>query len=182
MEEPKFRKKRILMAIAFRDFRDEEYFTPKRIFGEAGFEVDTASNKNGVAIGADGGEAEADFMFSEISAFNFDALIFVGGPGCLRALDNEDSYRLAKSFVFQNKVLGAICIAPVILAKAGILTGKKATVWSSSMDKSAIGILQERGAIFQASPVVVNGKIITASGPEAAEEFGKEIVKVLTQQ
>jgi protease I len=179
MQETKFRKKRILMAVAFRDFRDEEYFIPKRIFEEAGFEVSTTSNKIGVAIGADGGEAQADFLFSEISAFNFDALIFVGGPGCLKSLDNEDSYRLAKSFVFQNKVLAAICIAPVILAKAGILIGKKATVWSSSMDKSAIGILQERGAVYQQLPVVVNGKIITASGPEAVEEFSKEIIKNL---
>jgi protease I len=182
MENTQVRKKRVLMAVAFRDFRDEEYFTPKRIFEEEGFQVDTASNKIGAAIGTDGGEANADFLFSEIISSNFDALIFVGGPGCLKSLDNEDSYRLAKSFVLQNKVLGAICIAPVILSKAGILIGKKATVWSSSMDKSAIGILQERGAVYQNSLVVVNGKIITANGPDAAELFGKEIVKALTSE
>ncbi|PIP23942.1 MAG: hypothetical protein COX90_02420 [Candidatus Nealsonbacteria bacterium CG_4_10_14_0_2_um_filter_38_17] len=72
-----------------------------------------------------------------------------------------------------------ICIAPAILAKAGVLQGKNATVWSSAMDKSAVKILKDNEAVFEDKPVVAHGKIITASGPAAAEEFGQVIVKVL---
>lgn len=178
----KLENKKILMVIAFRDFRDAEYFVPKEIFEKAGIEVKTASNKKGIAIGADGGEVKIDFLVSEVNPADFDAIVFVGGPGCLDNLDNENSYKLAKETVSQNKVLAAICISPVILAKAGVLEGKKATVWSSPLDKSGINILKENGAIYQGEAVCVDGKIITANGPAAAQKFGEKIIEVLTKE
>ena len=192
--------KKVVIIVAFRDFKDEEYFVPKEILEKAGAEIKTASNKKGTAIGADGGEVKVDFLVSEInpaefddlqhkSSHNsiqsisfFDAVVFIGGPGCLENLDNESSYRVAKDTVLQGKVLASICISPVILAKAGVLKGKKATVWSSALDKSAIEILEENEAIYQAESVVQDGKIITANGPAAAREFGEAILKVLTSE
>lgn len=173
--------KKVVMIIAFRDFRDAEYFIPKEIFEKEGIEVKTASNKKGTAIGADGGEAEVEFLISEINPKEYDAVIFVGGPGALNALDNESSYKLARETIAENKILAAICIAPTILAKAGVLKGKNATVWSSLFDKSPIKVLKENGANYIAEPVVRDGNIITANGPEAAKKFGEEISKALTQ-
>jgi len=178
----KAKGKKAVMIIAFRDFRDKEYFVPKEILEKAGVEVKTASNKKGTAIGADGGDTEVDLLISEISVSDFDAVIFVGGPGALENLDNEDSYKVAKEAISQGKVLASICISPVILAKAGVLEGKKATVWYSPLDKSSIKTLEEKGAIFENQPVVVDGNIITANGPGAAEDFGKKIVEVLTAE
>ena len=140
----------------------------------------TASNKKGIAIGADGGDVKVDLLVSEINPAEFAAVVFIGGSGCLENLDNESSYRVAQETVSQNRVLASICISPVILAKAGVLEGKKATVWSSVMDRSPIKILQNNGAIYEDKRVVVEGKIITGNGPEAAEEFGQAIVEVLT--
>jgi protease I len=174
--------KKIAIIVAFRDFRDEEYFTPKEILEEAGAEVKTASNQKGRALGADGGEVNVDLLVSEINPADFSALVFIGGPGCLKALDNEESYKVARETVAKNKVLAAICISPVVLAKAGVLKGKKATVWSSSMDRGPVKILEENGAEYLENPVVVDGKLITASGPRAAKEFGKEIIEVLTRE
>jgi len=172
--------KKIAMIIAFRDFRDAEYFVPKEILEKAGIEVKTASNKKGIAIGADGGDVKVDLLVSEINPAEFAAVVFIGGSGCLENLDNESSYRVAQETVSQNRVLASICISPVILAKAGVLEGKKATVWSSVMDRSPIKILQNNGAIYEDKRVVVEGKIITGNGPGAAEEFGQAIVEVLT--
>ena len=172
--------KKIAMIIAFRDFRDAEYFVPKEVLEKAGIEVKTASNKKGIAIGADGGDVKVDLLVSEINPAEFAAVVFIGGSGCLENLDNESSYRVAQETVSQNRVLASICISPVILAKAGVLEGKKATVWSSVMDRSPIKILQNNGAIYEDKRVVVEGKIITGNGPEAAEEFGQAIVEVLT--
>jgi len=182
MPEKTLEGKSIVMIIAFRNFRDSEYFVPKEILEAAGAEVKTASNKKGTAIGADGGDTEVDLLVSEINSVDFDAVIFVGGPGALDALDNEDSYELARETVSQDKVLASICISPVILAKAGVLKGKKATVWSSALDRSPVKTLQNYGAIYQDQLVVVDGKIITANGPGAAEEFGEAIVKLLTKE
>ena len=173
--------KKIAMIVAHRDFRDEEYFVPKEILEGAGAEVKTASNKMGRALGADGGDVEVELLLENLNPADFDAIVFIGGPGCLENLDNEDSYKVARETVSQGKVLASICISPTILAKAGVLKGKKATVWSSSMDKSSVKILEENGAIYQDEVVVIDGKIITGNGPEAAKDFGEAIIEVLTK-
>lgn len=174
--------KKIAIIIAHRNFRDEEYFVPKEILEGAGTEVKTASNQMGRALGADGGETEVNLLISEIDMADFDVVVFIGGPGCLENLDNENSYKLAEETVSQNKILASICISPIILAKAGVLAGKRATVWSSPMDKSSVKILRENGAIYQDELVVVDGKIITGNGPTAAKKFGEEIVEALTRE
>ena len=173
--------KTIAMVIAFKDFRDEEYFKPRQIFLAAGADVKTASNEKGKAMGADGGEVEVDFLVSEVNLAELDAVVFIGGPGALQYLDNDDSYKLAQETISQGKLLAAICIAPAILAKAGVLEGRKATVWTSSMDKSAVKILEDNGAMYQNEPVVADGKIITAIGPSVAEQFGMKVVEVLAE-
>ncbi len=182
MLENVLENKKLIMIIAFRDFRDEEYFVPKEIFEAAGAIVTTASTQKGKAVGTDGGEAEVDLLLGQINPFHYEAVIFIGGPGCLSELDNEDSYRVAQETISQNKVLAAICVSPIILAKAGVLEGKKATVWSSLMDKSAIKILEENGAIYHGEPVVTDGNIITGNGPGAAQKFGATVVEVLTEK
>lgn len=178
IDKPKT-KKRVVMVIAFQGFRDEEYFVPKEILERAGVEVKTASIKLGIAMGDEGGEAPVDFLISAIRPEEFDAVIFVGGPGCLQYLDNDDAYHLARETVSQNKILAAICISPVILAKAGVLKEKKATVWNSPLDKTPLKILEENGAEYIDKDVVRDGKIITANGPSAAEEFAQKILENL---
>ncbi|MCD6528566.1 DJ-1/PfpI family protein [bacterium] len=174
--------KKIAIIVAFRNFRDEEYFVPREILEKAGAEIKTVSTKEGKAIGADGGEVEVDLLVDKLDIGDFDAIVFVGGPGCLQYLDNENSYKIIQKTITQGKVLAAICISPVILAKAGALKEKKATVWSSALDKTPIKILRENGAIYEDNSVVVDGKIITGNGPRSAKEFGQKIVEVLTSK
>lgn len=176
---PNLNGKKIAMLIAFRDFRDVEYFIPRDIFVGAGAEVVPVSTERGIAVGADGGEVEVRISAAEFRVENFDAVVFIGGPGMAKQLDNSEFHRIAKETAENDKVLGAICIAPAILAKAGALQGRKATVWTSPLDKSAVKILEENEAIFQKDSVVVEGKIITGSGPEAAENFAQAIIKLL---
>ncbi len=171
--------KKIAIIVAFKDFRDEEYFIPKEILEGVGAEVKTASNKMGRALGADGGEVEIDLLVSDLNPAYFDAVVFIGGPGCLENLDNENSYKVAKETVSKGKVMAAICVSPIILAKAGVLEDKKATVWSSALDRGPVAILKENGAIYQDKTVVTDGKIITGNGPEASKEFGEAIIGAL---
>ncbi len=178
MMKKSLENKKIIMIMAFRNFQDEEFFIPKQVLEDSGANIKTASSKKGVAVGFDGGTVEIDFLVSEININSFDAIIFVGGLGCLKCLDNEISYFLIKESIKQNKVLGAICIAPVILANSGVLLEKKATVWSKN-NKSTIKFLKEKGANYLESQVVIDKKIITANGPWAAKEFGEAIVSVL---
>ncbi len=179
MNEKFLAGKKAAMVIAFQDFQDEEYFAPKEILEKAGVKIKTVSNKLGQAIGATDGDTQVDLLLEDFNPADFDAIVFVGGSGCLTNLDNEKSYKIARETVSQNKVLGSICISPVILAKAGVLQGKKATVWSSPLDKFPIKILKENGAIYEAKSVVQDGKIITANGPAVAKEFGQVLLEVL---
>ena len=171
-----------LIIIAFRDFQDMEYLIPKQILEKSGIETKTISNKKGMAIGVFGETVLINETISEVQVEDYDSLIFVGGGGCLSDLDNQDSYRIIREAMAKNKLLAAICISPVILAKAGALENKKATVWSSPTDRFPIRKLEEGGAVYQKSSVVIDGKIITARGPEAAGLFGEAIVKLLTKK
>ncbi len=171
--------KNVAIIIAFRDFRDEEYFITKQVLEEAGAKVMTFSTNLGKAVGVYGGEVEIDVLIDNLNVKDFDAVVFIGGAGAYKYVEDPKAHEIALSTIRENKILGAICIAPTILAKAGVLQGKKATVWSSPMDKSTIKILEDNGAIYQDEDVVVDGKIITANGPAAAKKFGEAIVEVL---
>ena len=173
------RSRRVVIIISFEDFRDAEYFITRETLERVGIKVRTASNKKGVAIGADGGELNVNLLISNIKVADFDGVVFVGGPGCLKNLDNESSYNLIKEVVAQNKVLASICISPIILAKSGVLEGKKATVWSSKLNKKPVKILKKHRALYRVDSVVVDGKIITANGPLAAYKFGEAIIETL---
>jgi len=171
--------KKIAMIIAFKDFRDEEYVFPKDIFQDKGIEVITFSSKEGEAIGTYGGVVQVDYVLSDLRPGDFAAVIFIGGSGAVNYMENDICHKIARETLKKDKVLGAICIASTILAKAGVLKDKKATVWSSETDKSAVKILKHKGADFQARPVVVDGNIVTAEGPQAARRFAEEVVKKL---
>ncbi len=176
------KNKKALLIIAFRGFKDPEYFITKETLKEAGVEIKTASNRKGLAVGVDGGETNVDSVISEVDISSFDVIIFIGGPGCLKFLDNEKSYTIIQETILKEKILAAICISPIILAKAGVLKNKKVTVWSSILDRGPVKILEESGANYKSSPVVVDGKIITADGPSSVKIFSKEILRVLTEK
>lgn len=173
-------KTNVAIIIASKDFRDEEYFITKEVLEKNDIEVKTISDKN-MAVGSYGGEATADILVKDLNVDNFDAIVFVGGSGALEFMDNDISYNICKKCVEQKKILAGICIAPVILANSGVLRAKKATVWSSNMDKSAILAIEEKGAIYEQKSVITDGIIITGENAEAPKEFGKTIAKTLTK-
>ena len=161
-------------------YQDFEYNVPKKIFELAEIEVITASKNSGLVKGALGGTAQAQISLSEAEVKDYELILFVGGPGAVDYQQDEEAHKIAQEAVKQNKILAAICIAPTILAYAGVLNGKKATVWND--DGLEEDILKENGATFTGEKVTVDGKIITANGPRAAEEFAKKILILLIKK
>jgi len=168
--------RKILLIVASQGFRDEEYSQPKEIFETAGFEVQTASSKVGEIIGKLNGRAEAEMQLKDVDPSQFEAIVFVGGPGAVEYFHSPTALGLAKTAFEQNKVVAAICIAPSILANAQILKGKQATAFPTEAEN-----LRQAGALYLKQPVVVDGRIVTASGPEAASEFAQKIVQLLQE-
>ena len=169
--------KKALLIIAQQGYQPYEYGTPKKILEDAGIEVVTASNKMGTCTAADGTTTEATIAISEVNVSDYDAIVFIVGPGAVNYQHDVQAHLTAQEAINRNKVLAAICIAPTILAYADVLEGKKATVWNE--DNNQAEILTKNRAEFVDQAVVVDGKIITANGPPAAEEFGKKIVEIL---
>lgn len=160
------------MIIGPKNFRDEELFVPKKQFEEQGIKVVVASATTSVATGMLKGKVKPDLALKAVSVKNYDAVIFVGGVGARTYYTSELAHRVAREAVKEGKILAAICLAPNILANAGLLRGKEATCWNSSN-------LKEKGAKYRKAEVVKDGRIITANGPKAAAEFGRAIIKAL---
>lgn len=174
--------KKILFVVAFKDFRDEEFFEPKEILEKANFQIDVASTEKGLAMGVNGGEVKVDFIIDEVRVDDYEAIIFVGGSGASRNIENQRFHHLAREAMAKNKILGAICIAPLILARAGVLENRKATVWASALDRRPIQQLKDGEATYENKPVVIDGNIVTANGPQSAKEFGKILAKELKKR
>lgn len=166
--------KKIVMIIAFRDFRDEEFFVPFSALKEAGAEVIVASSHEGKAKGMLGKTADVNTLLGDVAATNFDAVVFVGGSGAQEYFNSLTAHRLAQDAVSNQKVLGAICIAPETLANAGVLKGKKVTGFPS-----IIPVLGKAGALVQKQPVVRDGSLITADGPQSASGFASALLEAL---
>lgn len=172
----------VVMIIAPENFRDEEFLVPKSYFEERGHKVVVASTKKGKCRGMLGAVAEAEYSLGGINVSDYDAVVFVGGSGTPLVRKEQAAIKLAQDFTVAGKVVGAICWAPTILAKAGVLKGKKATVWrgpDSEYGMTTADYLKKAGATVLPQPAVVDGKTITAEGPHAAKKFAEEIEKLL---
>ena len=170
---------RAVLVVAFQGFQDFEYQTTKDALEGLNIKTTTISSKIGEAIGKFGQSANIEKTFSDIEVERFGAVVFIGGPGAADYIEDDSAHQLARQAIEKDKVLGAICLAPAILAKAGVLQNKKATVWSSPLDRETIEILEKGQAEYIDQPVVVDGRIVTANGPMVAEDFGKRIGELL---
>lgn len=169
---------KVVYVIAPERFRDEELLEPKRVLEQAGAAVTVASTRGGVATGMLGAEVRVDCTIQQADAASCDALAIAGGTGAPAHLwDCEPLRALAQSAHAAGKPVAAICLAPPVLARAGLLAGKRATSYPA---RRAIVELKRGGATYVEEPVVLDGTIVTASGPEAAVAFGETLARLLT--
>ncbi len=175
-EEAGVRSGKILMIIACDQFRDEELEQPKRIFEQEGMKVTVASNRKEGCRGMMGGRASVDALLSEVEAKDFEAVVFVGGVGSRVFFDDSNAHRLAQNAAAAGKVIAAICIAPSILARAGVCQGKRVTVWAG---KEFIDILKDGGCTYSEESITVDGKLVTANAPQMASQFARKIIDLL---
>lgn len=152
---------------------------PKNLLEQAGFMVITASDTLGTAQAHDGSTTPVDLLVSHATVSDYDGIFFVGGPGALTHLDNEASYALITRAVHAKRVVGAICIATRILARSGILKDKQATGWNGDNELGAL--YQEHRVHYVPKDVVVDGRIITATGPNAAREYAELAITLLQE-
>lgn len=168
---------KVLLVVANEGYQHIEYGIPKKILIDAEIYVETASDNAIPAIAKDGSTAQVDVTLDKVDPDEYDGIFFIGGPGALEHLDNDWSYRIIRHAAQNGIPLGAICISTRILAKAGILTNRKATGWDG--DGELAELYKEYDVEYVRKNLVIDKNIITAAGPQAAQEFGEQIVALI---
>jgi len=169
----------IALVIAPENFRDEELFVPLELLQKVGYRTTIASTRIGKAVGMLEGAAEVQSLISDLRAENLSGIILIGGTGAPAHLWDEPALRvLVQELAKVGKPIGAICLSPIVLSRAGLLKGKKATAWK---DEKVITELKAGGAAYFDKSCVEDGLIITGNGPEAAAAFAKAFVKKLPE-
>ncbi len=154
-------------------FEDIEVASIIDTLSRGGVEVVIAGLQAGAIEGKYRIKVLPDITIDEIELEKYDAVILPGGyPGYANLGADRRVLELVKKAFELGIVVAAICGAPSVLAKAGVLKGKKATIYP--------GMEAElRGAKPSNERVVVDGTVVTSQGPGTALEFGVKLVEML---
>ena len=169
--------KTVLMVLSEKDFRDNEIKVPKEYLEKAGAKIEVATTSGGEAVGVGGLHVDADISLEDVDVSKYDAIVFIGGPGTKKYLwPSKQAQRIARDAVDSNRVVGAICLAPVVLARADVINGLRVTGFPDQQLKDEI---QAAGATYTGKSVEKDGLVITASGPSAAGAFARALAEAL---
>ena len=160
----------VIIFLANQDFKDEEYSGVKEELDSASIGGKIVAPEPGECIGMNGTELTVDMTSDNVNIEDFSGIVYIGGPGIERILNHTGAQTLAKAFFTAGKIVAAICWAPAILARAGVLNGKRATVWDGAKNDLIKG-----GAQYSGEVLTSDGNIITANGPDAAVIFGQAV-------
>ncbi|HEY3273828.1 MAG TPA: DJ-1/PfpI family protein [Methanocella sp.] len=169
---------KVQLVVAQEGFEDDELFVPEDVFSEAGAFVDIAANDIVTAHGLRGGEVDPDVAIWRIDTDSLDALVIAGGSGAIPYLwANPQLLDKVREAYARGKIIGAVGLAGVVLAQAGLLKGKRATL---SPDSIAIAEYRRHGVNYEDVDVVIDSNIVTARSREDAKMFAELIVGQLS--
>jgi 4-methyl-5(b-hydroxyethyl)-thiazole monophosphate biosynthesis len=151
-----------------------ETVTIVNILRRAGIIVTLAGLSAGALCGSRGITIQPDTTLDEALRDNFDMIVLPGGqPGTRHLQTDARVFRLLQQMRQQDKYIAAICAAPMVLASAGLLSGKQATCFPTCLDDfPSVQVLTDA--------IVEDGKIITSRGPGTAMDFALLLVERLT--
>ncbi|PWM47718.1 MAG: DJ-1 family protein [Clostridiales bacterium] len=154
-------------------FEEAEALVPCDMLRRAGFDAVLCGITAGVITGAHGIRIEPDINIADISLPQIEAVILPGGmPGASNIDECPDTDRILQYVADKNLIIGAICAAPFILGKRGLLHGRAATCFPS-FEKYL------EGAIVKTDSVVCDKNIITAKAAGSAFDFAFELISAL---
>jgi len=154
-------------------FEEIEFCTIVDILRRCEIDVVTVGLKAGPIKGSHMIKIIPDVYFDEINPDDFDAIAIPGGyPGFVNLREDERVLKIIREMDKKKKYIAAICGAPSVLIRAGIMEGRKATVHPAGISEfSSDQYVDER--------VVVDGKLITSKAPGTAMEFAVKLVEIL---
>ncbi len=155
-------------------FEEIEGLTVVDLLRRAGVDVTTVSITGEHTIhGAHGIDVQADKLFDEVDYTKQDMVVLPGGmPGTLHLGEHEGVKRVLETFYQERRYIAAICAAPSVLGKYGMLKGRKATSYPGFEDALL-------GAEYVYDKVAVDEFVITSRGMGTAIAFALMLIEVL---
>ncbi|MBP5570182.1 MAG: DJ-1/PfpI family protein [Prevotella sp.] len=158
-------------------FEDVEALIPVDVLRRGGVDIKTVSIMGRLEVeSAHGVTIKADMLFEDADLEDADMLLLPGGMPGASNLDAHEGLKAALVKQAESgKKVGAICAAPFVLGKLGILKGKRATCYP--------GFEQYlEGATYTAALFTIDGNIVTGEGPAAAFPYAYSILALLTTE
>jgi protein deglycase len=163
------------VAVLFAEgFEEIEAVTPVDILKRAGVDTLMVGLDNSEVCGSHGVVFKMDCLLEDIFVDELDMLVLPGGlPGSYHLRDSERVIELVCDFHALKKYIGAICAAPIVLEKAGILEGKRVTSYPAMKEEIT------SCDTYTGNRVEIDGNIITSRGAGCAFEFSFALLGVL---
>lgn len=156
-------------------FEEAEAVIPCDLLRRAGVEVQFVSLADSelTVTGGHNIRISADCLVEDMELWKTDMIILPGGLGGVESIVRCPKALLAVKSVYERgKYVAAICAAPTILAKLGLLDGKRATCYPGMEDEMANAVVCDEDA-------VQDGNIITGRAAGTAFAFGLKLVSAL---
>jgi len=164
--------KRVLVPLA-EGFEELEAVTVIDILRRAGVEVVVASLAGSLVTGSHGIRLAADTPLAALVEQDFDMIALPGGmPGAEHLRKDPRVADIARRLAANGRPVAAICAAPMVLAAAGLLDGRRATSYPGYLAQAAKTTVTDEA-------VVVDGGVITSRGPGTALDFALQLVETL---
>ncbi|MBC8535247.1 DJ-1/PfpI family protein [Clostridiales bacterium BX7] len=152
-------------------FEEMEAVAPMDILRREGMQLKLVGVPDIKVTGAHGLEVICDMRPEHVDLETLKMVILPGGPGYENLEKNERVMQILDFAYESGCFIGAICAAPSILGRRGMLKGRRATCYPGFES-------QCEGMIHAKEPVVRDGQIVTANGPGAAAEFGFRLLEL----
>ncbi|MGB5849328.1 MAG: DJ-1/PfpI family protein [Ignavibacteriaceae bacterium] len=164
----------ILIFLSANSFSEEEYLIIRKVFIKAGKRIFITSDSHSVCSGDNGLKVKADTDFYNVNDKNFSAVVLIGGKGSKDYWDNETLHKIVRNFQGAGKIVAAICSAPIILARAGLLSKIPATCWYEDKNE-----LINLGIEYKDRSIIAENAVVTADGPRSAEQFAETVLNMI---
>ena len=152
-----------------------EAITVVDLLRRAGIDVVTAGLDDQPVRASRGCVLLPDMTLDQALQRDFDMVVLPGGLPGADHLDNDVRvHDLLKSMAGSGGYTAAICAAPKVLARAGLLQGKRATSYPGAFAPESVP-----GLDYVEQDVVTDGKVITSRGPGTAMDFALELIETL---